>query len=110
MEGKPISLSGGLLNFVGRIQGQTGQYVYHIKGQDTSEHLRKIGELMRHLLVELESNYAQEPLYQMSMRVFGEHFRVEEKVMKIKLGKELRDRWLRVHMDIYSGIVSYDSI
>jgi len=71
------------------IQGHAGQYVYHIKGQDTSEHLQKIGELMQHLLIELESSYAQNPVYQMLMRVFGEHFRVEEKVLKIKEGKEL---------------------
>ncbi|MFZ3151066.1 MAG: transposase [Anaerolineaceae bacterium] len=75
--------------FAPYIQGHAGQYVYHIKGQDTGEHLQKIGELMQHLLVELGSNYAQEPVYQMFMRVFGEHFRVEEKALKIKEGKEL---------------------
>ena len=75
--------------FAPYIQGHAGQYVYHLKGQDTSEHLQRIGELMQRLLVELESNYAQEPVYQMFMRVFGEHFRVEEKELKIKLGKEL---------------------
>lgn len=75
--------------FAPYIQGHAGQYVYHIKGQDTSEHLQKIGELMQRLLVELESSYGEEPVYQMFMRVFGEHFRVEEKVLKIKLGKEL---------------------
>ncbi|MEN6481951.1 MAG: transposase [Anaerolineaceae bacterium] len=75
--------------FAPYIQGHAGQYVYRIKGQETSEHLQKIGELMLRLLVELESNYAQEPVYQMLMRVFGEHFRVEEKVLKIKEGKEL---------------------
>jgi len=76
-------------DFAPYIQGHAGQYVYHIKGQDTSEHLQKIGELMQLLLVELEPNYALEPVYQMLMRVFGEHFRVEEKILKIKLGKEL---------------------
>lgn len=75
--------------FAPYIRGHAGQYVYHLKGQDTSEHLQKIGELMQRLLVELESNYVQEPVYQMFMRVFGEHFQVEEKVIKIKEGKEL---------------------
>jgi len=75
--------------FAPYIQGHAGQYVYHLKGQDTSEHFQKIGELMQYLLVELESNYAKEPVYQMLMRVFGEHFRVEEKALKIKEGKEL---------------------
>jgi hypothetical protein len=71
------------------IQGHAGQYVYHIKGQDTSEHLQKIGEVMQHLLVELRPGYDQEPVYQMFECVFGEHFRVDEKVLKIKLDKEL---------------------
>jgi hypothetical protein len=75
--------------FAPYIQGHAGQYVYHIKGQDTSEHLQKVGELMQHLLVELELNYAQEPVYQMFERVFGEHFRVEGKALKTKIDKEL---------------------
>jgi hypothetical protein len=75
--------------FAPYIQGHAGQYVYHLKGQDTREHLQRIGELMQLLLIELESSYTQEPVYQMLMRVFGEHFRVEEKVLKIKEGKEL---------------------
>ena len=75
--------------FAPYIQGHAGQYVYHLKGQDTSEHLQRIGELMQRLLVELQPGYGQEPVYQILMRVFGEHFRVEEKILKIKLGEEL---------------------
>jgi hypothetical protein len=71
------------------IEGHAGQYVYHLKGQDTGEHLQKIGELMQRLLVELRPMYGQEPGYQMLERVFGEHFRVEEKVVKTKVAKEL---------------------
>jgi hypothetical protein len=75
--------------FAPYIQGHAGQYVYHLKGQDTSEHLQRIGELMQRLLVELQPGYGQEPLYQMFERVFGEHFRVEEKGLKVKIDKEL---------------------
>ena len=71
------------------ILGHAGQYVYHLKGQDTGEHLQKIGELMLSLLAELQPNYKQEPVYQMLERVFGEHFRVEEKFVKTKVAKEL---------------------
>lgn len=70
-------------------QGHAGQYVYHLKGEDTGEHLQRIGEVMQRLLAELQPRYAQEPVYQMFERVFGEHFRVEEKMVKTKLGKEL---------------------
>jgi Transposase DDE domain/Transposase domain (DUF772) len=75
--------------FAPYIQGHAGQYVYHIKGQDTNEHLQKIGEVMQRLLAELQASYAQEPVYQMLERVFGEHYLVEEKVLKTKLDKEL---------------------
>lgn len=75
--------------FAPYIQGHAGQYVYHIKGQDTNEHLQRIGEVMLHLLAELQSRYAQEPVYQMFERVFGEHYSVQEKVVKIKLENEL---------------------
>jgi len=44
---------------------------------------------MQRLLVELQPSYGQEPVYQMFERVFGEHFRVEEKVLKVKIDKEL---------------------
>lgn len=71
------------------IRGHAGQYVYHIRGQDTNEHLQKIGELMQRLLVELQTNYGQELAYQVMERVFGEHFRVEEKELKTKVGAEL---------------------
>ena len=71
------------------ILGHAGQYVYHLKGQDTSAHIQMIGELMLRLLAELQSQYGQEPVYRMLERVFGEHYRVEEKVVKTKLAKEL---------------------
>jgi hypothetical protein len=69
--------------------GNTASLPDHLKGQDTGEHLQKIGELMQHLLIELHPNYVQEPVYQVLERVFSEHFRVEEKVLKTKVGKEL---------------------
>ena len=69
------------------ILGHSGQYVYHLKGQDTNEHLQKIGELMQRLLGELQSAYGQEPVYQMLERVFGEHFRVEAQVVQTKVAK-----------------------
>ena len=75
--------------FAPYIQGHAGQYVYHLKGQDTNEHLHKIGEVMQRLLAELKSSYAQEPVYQMFERVFGEHYLVEEKVLKTRIDKEL---------------------
>jgi len=71
------------------IKGHSGQYIYHIKGQNTSEHMQLIGELIQYLISELQPKYDQDAVYRMLERVFGEHFRVEEKTVKIKVEKEL---------------------
>ena len=70
-------------------RGHAGQFVYHLKGRDTSEHLHKIGDLMQLLLAELHINYGDEPVYQVMKRVFEEHFRVEARTVIIKQGGEL---------------------
>ena len=88
--------------FAPYIQGHAGQYVYHLKGQDTSEHLQKIGEVMQRLLVELRLRYAQEPVYQMFERVFGEHYLVEEKMLKTRIDKELSASSLQSPDDLES--------
>jgi hypothetical protein len=44
---------------------------------------------MQRLLVELQPGYGQDPVYQVLERVFGEHFKEEEKVLKVKINKEL---------------------
>lgn len=71
------------------LKGHAGQYVYRIKGEDTSRHLHSIGEFMHNLLAELRDRYATEPEYQVLERVFSEHFRVEEQEVQTKTGKEL---------------------
>jgi len=83
-------------------KGHAGQYVYHLKGQDTSEHLQKIGELMQQLVEALHATYKEEPVYMVLCRVFTEHFRVEEKTVKTKLGKELSASSLQSPDDLES--------
>jgi hypothetical protein len=64
--------------FAPYLQGSSGQYVYHLKGQETEPHLQRIGELMARLLRELAPRYAEQATYQMLERVFAEQFdRVE---------------------------------
>jgi hypothetical protein len=75
--------------FAPYIKGHAGQYVYHLKGQDTSERLQQIGELMQRLLTELELSYAQNPAYWVLERVFSEYYRVEERVLITKPSQEL---------------------
>ena len=64
--------------FAPYVQGHAGQYVYHMKTEETDAHLQRIGEFMHQLLVELKPIYATEPVYLVLERVFGEHFRLEQ--------------------------------
>lgn len=61
-------------DFAPYLKGSSGQYVYHLKGQDTAPHLQRIGELMHRLLVELAPGYTEDETYQMLQRVFDEQF------------------------------------
>ncbi len=57
-------------------KGSSGQYVYHLKGEDTALHLQQIGEVMQRLLGELAPAYAQHATYQLLNRMFQEQFTV----------------------------------
>jgi len=72
------------------LKGTSGQYVYRIKGEEVAHHLLPIGELMHRLVQELRDDYGQEPTYQMLVRVFQEHFILdEEDDLRPRKGKEL---------------------
>ncbi len=71
------------------IQGHAGQYVYHLKGEETDDHLQRIGTLMQRLLSELKPAYEEEPIYQVLARVFGEHFQMVEETVHSKTNDQL---------------------
>jgi len=72
------------------LKGSSGQYVYRIKGEEVADHLRPIGELMHRLVEELRDDYGKEPTYQMLVRVFQEHFTLDdEDDLRPRKGKEL---------------------
>jgi hypothetical protein len=71
------------------VQGHAGQYVYHMKSEETDSHLQRIGELMHKLLVELKPVYADEPVYQVLERVFGEHFQLKPQGVVAKPNQDL---------------------
>jgi hypothetical protein len=76
-------------DFAPYVQGHAGQYVYHMKTEETDTHLQRIGEFMHQLLVELERVYATEPVYQVLGRVFGEHFQLEQQGVLTKPNQAL---------------------
>jgi len=76
--------------FAPYLKGSSGQYLYRVKGRGSHQpHLEAIGELMHRLVKGLAEDYAQTAVYQMLVRVFGEHFRLEETKVQPKAGKEL---------------------
>ena len=76
-------------DFAPYVQGHAGQYVYHMKTEETDTHLQRIGEFMHQLLVELKPVYAAEPIYQVLGRVFGEHFQLEQQGVVTKPNQAL---------------------
>ena len=60
--------------FAPYLKGSSGQYIYHIRGEETRSHMQQIGELMQRLLAELQPTYAEHATYQMLQRVFAEQF------------------------------------
>ncbi len=78
-----------LQTFEPYLKGSSGQYLYRIKGEDTDDHLRKIGELMHTLVTDIEAVYKDEPAYQVLKRVLDEHFVIAESQLRPKAGGEL---------------------
>lgn len=64
------------------VKESSGHYTYRLKKGDFFPHLERIGNFMYVLLAELKRSYREQPTYQMLERVFNEHYRVEEKVVK----------------------------
>jgi hypothetical protein len=71
------------------LEGTSGQFVYRLKGDETNEHLQKIGHLMHKLLGELREEYGERKAYHILDRVFGEHFACHENQLRPKANEEL---------------------
>jgi hypothetical protein len=86
--------------FAPYLQGHAGHYIYRLKSEEFPTHLQQIGALMQRLLAELQPTYGQEPVYQVLARVFVEHFKVEEQVVKTKEAKDLSAQSLQSPDDL----------
>lgn len=63
--------------FAAYLKGSSGQYVYRVKPEAYASHLEQIGQVMHQLVTVLAPTYANQPSYQMLVRVFNEHFIIE---------------------------------
>jgi hypothetical protein len=60
------------------IQGSAGQYIYRLKGESYDDHLQRIGQVMQTLIAALAEGYGDQASYQLLVRVFAEHFSVDD--------------------------------
>lgn len=75
--------------FAAYLRGSSGQYVYHIKSEESQSHLEAIGDLMRRLVADLDYGYGEADAYQVLARVYGEHFIEVASGLRPRVGEEL---------------------
>jgi hypothetical protein len=71
------------------VQGTSGQYIYHIRSGQGQQHLTAIGVLMQRLVADLVVLYEHHETYQLLVRVFNEHFVVDNHQARLKQPAEL---------------------
>jgi hypothetical protein len=86
--------------FIPYLQGNSSQYVYRVRGEDGKAHMERVGELMGKLVEELAASYGDDAIYLMLVRVFGEHFVLEEDRLRLKAGRELSAESLQSPDDV----------
>jgi hypothetical protein len=59
--------------FAPYVKGSSGQYLYRIKPEAYAQHLEQVGQVMHKLVMALAPTYAEQPSYQLLVRVFNEH-------------------------------------
>ncbi|MCB9138437.1 MAG: transposase [Caldilineaceae bacterium] len=80
-------------------RSKAGHYVHRVKSDETESHLTAIGYVMAQLVTELAEGYEQEPVYQMLVRVFTEHFVWQEEHLFPKAAAELSSTSLQAPDD-----------
>lgn len=81
--------------FAPYLKGSSGQYIYRLKGEESTAHLERIGQLMAGCLRDLAGTYGDHPTYAIAKRAFGEHFTVVGAGVQAKAGKEISPGALR---------------
>jgi hypothetical protein len=77
------------VDFEAYIKGTSGQYTYRIESGTAGTHLEAIGQLMNDLIEGLAPFYAEEKTYLLLVRVFNEHFLLENSKIQVKTGSNL---------------------
>ena len=77
-------------SFAPYIKETAGQYTYRVKGKEAVQaKLQETGEVLNHLLEELETEYAEQKACQVMKRTFAENFKVIESEIRVKENEEI---------------------
>jgi len=71
------------------IKKTSGQYIYTLKASDIPHQLEKIGEMYFWIFRNLKNLYGEYEIFRTFERVYGEHFTIIDKKVKVKSSKEL---------------------
>jgi hypothetical protein len=74
-------------------------YCYRVKHGEADSHLAAVGQLMHSLIETLSESYRDCGEYQQLLRVFGDHFRIENQTVAIKKGEDLTGETLQSPYD-----------
>jgi hypothetical protein len=76
--------------FAPYLKGRAGQYVYRVKGKQAYQaHLQAVGQAMHTLIQELQAEYANQPVFQMFVRFFGENYHLNDQTVQPKDNEEI---------------------
>lgn len=87
--------------FAPYLKGRSGQYVYRVKGKQASQaHLQAVGQAMHTLIQELQAEYANQPVFQMFVRFFGENYHLNDQTVQPKDNEEIGSACLQSPDDL----------
>ncbi|MEM7134680.1 MAG: hypothetical protein AAF702_50930 [Chloroflexota bacterium] len=64
-------------------KGKSSHYIYRLQSNEYESNLAAIGPVMYELVNALSTDYGDEPTYEMLVRVFGEHFILEDEAVEL---------------------------
>lgn len=76
------------------------RYIYDLKFKELPRQIEKLGDLYYRLYEQLKGRYSEEEEFRIFERVYKEHFKMEEKEIKVKDSKELTSSLLQSPDDI----------
>jgi len=76
------------------------KYIYDLSSKDLPREIEKIGNLYYRLYEVLKGAYSEEKAFKIFVRVYKEHFKIEDKQVKVKFSEELTSGSLQSPDDI----------